>query len=62
MGHFPSYYIFNGLLFILQVLHVIWFYMIAKMAVTYIVKGQVKFGLFLVGACINLYVCFSSYS
>ena len=28
-----GYYIFNGLLFILQILHIIWFSLIAKMAI-----------------------------
>jgi len=30
---FPGYYIFNGLLMVLQVLHIIWFSLIAKMAI-----------------------------
>lgn len=30
---FPAYYFFNGLLFILQVLHIIWTYMIARIAI-----------------------------
>ena len=30
---FLGYYIFNGLLFILQILHIIWFSLIAKMAI-----------------------------
>jgi len=29
---FPAYYLFNGLLFTLQILHVFWFYLIGKMA------------------------------
>ena len=30
MGMFPAYYLFNILLYILQVMHVIWFYMILR--------------------------------
>ena len=30
---FPAYYFFNGLLLILQVLHIIWTYMIARIAI-----------------------------
>ena len=30
---FPGYYVFNGLLFVLQGLHIFWFYLISKMAV-----------------------------
>ena len=29
---FLGYYVFNGLLFILQILHIIWFSLIVKMA------------------------------
>ena len=29
---FTGYYVFNGLLFILQILHIIWFSLIVKMA------------------------------
>ena len=41
IGPFTSHYIFNGLLIVLQVLHIIWFYMILRMVHEFIVKGQV---------------------
>ena len=41
LGPFPAHKIFNGLLLVLQVLHIIWFYMILRMVHEFIVKGQV---------------------
>jgi hypothetical protein len=41
LGTSPLQYMFNVLLFTLQVLHVIWFYMILRMVQEYILKGQV---------------------
>jgi len=38
---YPVYYLFNSLMCILQVLHIIWFYYICRMLYSYIVKGQV---------------------
>ena len=37
----PMYYLYNMLLITLQVLHIIWFYMICKMVYLYIVTGKV---------------------
>lgn len=42
VGMAPVYYVYNGLLCILQVLHVLWFCMILRMAYYYVVKGQVE--------------------
>lgn len=42
MGLFPAYYIFNGLLYVLQVMHVIWFYMILRVASRALKSGQVE--------------------
>jgi len=39
--HFPAYYIFNILLCMLQVMHVIWFYYICRMAYSGLVKGNI---------------------
>lgn len=36
------YYLYNGLLCTLQVLHIFWFYIILKMAYFYVIKGQVS--------------------
>lgn len=36
------YYAYNGLLCVLQVLHIIWFCFILKMAYYYVIKGQVE--------------------
>ena len=38
---FPAYYIFNGLLFILLVLHVIWTYFILKIIYKAMYSGKV---------------------
>ena len=40
---FPAYYIFNGLLSILLVLHVIWTYYILKMAFFAVYANKVGF-------------------
>ena len=42
MGMFGAYYIFNILLYILQVMHVIWFYMILRMAYKAILAGGIE--------------------
>ncbi|ELT87375.1 hypothetical protein CAPTEDRAFT_170489 [Capitella teleta] len=41
VGMFPMYYVFNSLLCILQVLHILWFYLICRTACLYITKGQI---------------------
>lgn len=41
VGEFPAYKIFNGFLFVLQVLHIIWFYMICRVAYKAIAMGKV---------------------
>ena len=42
IGMFPAYYVFNVLLYILQVMHVIWFYMILRVAYNAILCGNVQ--------------------
>jgi hypothetical protein len=39
MGPFTAYYLFNLLLYILQIMHLIWFYWICKIAYKGFVKG-----------------------
>lgn len=39
---FPSYYFFNGLLLLLQVLHIIWTYMIARIALQKLFHNKVR--------------------
>ena len=39
---FPAYYLFNFLLYILQVMHVIWFYMILRIAYKALNKGKIE--------------------
>ena len=41
MGPFPAYYLFNILLYVLQVMHIIWFYMIVRIAYKAITVGTV---------------------
>ena len=41
IGMANVYYAYNSLLCILQVLHCIWFYMIARMVYFYVFKGEV---------------------
>ena len=41
---FPAYYIFNGLLSILLVLHVIWTYFIMKIAYNALSSSKVSIG------------------
>ena len=38
---FPSYYLFNIMLYSLQVMHVIWFYMIVRVALKSAATGKV---------------------
>ncbi|KAG8585147.1 hypothetical protein GDO81_004902 [Engystomops pustulosus] len=41
IGPYPSWWLFNGLLLILQVLHVIWSYLIMRIAYRSLTKGKV---------------------
>jgi hypothetical protein len=49
IGPYPSWWLFNGLLLILQVLHIIWSYLIARIAFKALIRGKVRMkeGLFL---------------
>ncbi|MBV97420.1 Ceramide synthase 5, partial [Eschrichtius robustus] len=40
IGPYPSWWLFNGLLLILQVLHVIWSYLIARIAFKALIRGK----------------------
>lgn len=51
IGFANIYYWYNGLLIILQVLHVIWFYMILRMVYGFVVKGTV--GIRVIMCCID---------
>ena len=42
-GAFYMYYVFNSLLIILQVLHIIWFYFILLIAKDAVLDGQVRY-------------------
>lgn len=42
LGMANIYYLYNGLLCTLQLLHIFWFYIILKMAYFYVIKGQVE--------------------
>jgi len=44
---FPAYYIFNSLLLLLLMLHIIWTYFILKVLYRAVLVGQVKFQLFI---------------
>ncbi|XP_054642292.1 ceramide synthase 5-like isoform X2 [Dunckerocampus dactyliophorus] len=41
-GPYQAWWLFNGLLLVLQTLHVIWFYLIARIAIKAIFKGKVE--------------------
>lgn len=41
-GIFPGYFVFNGLLYALQVMHVMWFWIICRMAYRGLVKGNLE--------------------
>lgn len=41
MGLFGAYYLFNILLYLLQIMHIIWFYMICRMAYKGLTTGKV---------------------
>ncbi|XP_061582793.1 ceramide synthase 5 isoform X1 [Cololabis saira] len=41
VGPFPSWWVFNGLLLVLQVLHVIWSYLISRIAIKAMLRGKV---------------------
>lgn len=43
IGPYGAWWLLNGLLLLLQALHVIWFYLIARIAVKAIFKGKVGF-------------------
>lgn len=42
LGAFPAYYMFNGLLLLLQVLHYFWFYLICQVAISAYKAGKVE--------------------
>ncbi|CAN9515498.1 unnamed protein product [Ophioblennius macclurei] len=42
VGPYHSWWMFNGLLVVLQTLHIIWFYLIARIAIKAIFKGKVS--------------------
>ncbi|XP_008317635.1 ceramide synthase 5-like [Cynoglossus semilaevis] len=42
VGPYQAWWLFNGLLLVLQTLHVIWFYLIARIAIKAIFKGKVS--------------------
>ncbi|KAF7658057.1 hypothetical protein LDENG_00018120 [Lucifuga dentata] len=42
VGPFPSWWLFNFLLLVLQVLHIIWSYLIARIAVKAMLRGKVS--------------------
>lgn len=48
IGPYRAWWLLNGLLLVLQVLHIIWFYLVARIAIKAIFKGKVG---------INLLVC-----
>ncbi|KAF6117947.1 ceramide synthase 5 [Phyllostomus discolor] len=43
IGPYPSWWLFNGLLLTLQVLHVIWSYLIARIAFKALIRGKVTY-------------------
>uniref|UniRef100_A0A8C5N831 Ceramide synthase 5 n=1 Tax=Gouania willdenowi TaxID=441366 RepID=A0A8C5N831_GOUWI len=43
IGPYPSWWLFNVLLLVLQLLHIIWFYLITRLALTAILRGKTQF-------------------
>ena len=41
IGPYPSWWLFNSLLLVLQVLHIIWSYLIARIAIKAMLRGKV---------------------
>lgn len=42
IGPYRAWWLLNGLLLLLQTLHIIWFYLIARIAIKAIFKGKVR--------------------
>lgn len=42
IGPYRAWWLLNGLLLVLQTLHIIWFYLIARIAIKAIFKGKVS--------------------
>lgn len=42
IGPYPSWWLFNGLLLVLQVLHIVWSYLIARIAFKAFIRGKVR--------------------
>lgn len=42
VGPYRAWWLLNGLLLVLQTLHIIWFYLIARIAIKAIFKGKVR--------------------
>lgn len=42
VGPYRAWWLLNGLLLVLQTLHIIWFYLIARIAIKAIFKGKVS--------------------
>lgn len=42
VGPYPSWWLFNSLLLVLQVLHIIWSYLIARIALKAMLRGKVS--------------------
>lgn len=45
VGPYRAWWLLNGLLLVLQILHIIWFYLIARIAIKAIFKGKVSLSL-----------------
>jgi len=50
VGPYRAWWLLNGFLLVLQTLHIIWFYLIARIAIKAIFKGKVGL-VFLLYAC-----------
>lgn len=52
VGPYGAWWLFNGLLLVLQTLHIIWFYLIARIAIKAIFKGKVSVLTFITLNCV----------
>lgn len=56
IGPYRAWWLLNGLLLVLQTLHIIWFYLIARIAIKAIFKGKVSLSPWSENPNIHIYI------